>query len=129
MSISTWKISTATVHPSELELSWETDQDGTYYTWTQAKPGWQASAIETTGEIEGYIPALVRTFNELKGIEQANSRGVIVVQVNVTEEGGLSFLATGATPVIDAIHTVEATLRHAVQVEEERTALRSATSS
>ncbi|RKY17299.1 MAG: hypothetical protein DRQ55_16130 [Planctomycetota bacterium] len=114
------------MHPSELELAWETDPEGNYYTWTQAPPvSWNADATEITGEIDGYIPALVRTFNELKGISPATSEGITMVQINVTDDGG-SFLATAATPVSDAIHTIEQSLRFAVQAEEERTALRTA---
>lgn len=89
-------IRTRFVRPSDLEVSWETDDRGQVYTWvttrhdsklvpqgvhTYEAPCFEDGVAMARGQVESYASKTPRGY-------------VAMVQVNVTEKGGMNFIAT-----------------------------------
>ncbi len=111
MTTTNWTIRHAEVHPNDLEVAWEFDDAGNTYTWTNVKHDTILDPAIIDGTNDSYGDALIRTINELKSLPMPLRHMVRVAQVNVTEDGGMSFIATAMTPVNETLDTMRVTLQ------------------
>lgn len=95
------RVSTALVSPSDLEIAWETDDQGSTYIWTNVKHN--APFIPQVLEFSATsFDAGVREAQAIVDQHAAfRGRFIPVAQVNVTEDGGMSFTATAMIPAAD----------------------------
>lgn len=95
------RVETGYVSPSDLEVSWETDDRGGVYTWVQVKHGAEVEFRSVHEEtVESYDMGLDKARGMVAEFGRRISSGMIpVARVNVSEQGGgMSFLATVMEP-------------------------------
>jgi hypothetical protein len=91
-------VRTGYVHPSDLEVSWETTDQGEVYTWVQVKHSARPE-LEVQEHVAPSFDVGLRLASHLVAAHAKNTgRLVPVVQVNVTEASGMSFVATALEP-------------------------------
>ena len=107
-------IRTATVHPSDLEVSWDTGEHGMYH-WVQVKHDGTLNLEEvTTAQRDTYTAGLQHVRDVLRfqqaELDTGRAREVLVAQANVTDKDGMSFIATTMAPAEDTLSVIESTL-------------------
>ena len=105
-----WSIRHSHIRPADLEIGWETTPSGETYSWQQARLDNTVTSMQLDGTNDSYGDALVRAINELKSLPTAPAGYVTVASINVSEEGGMNFIASGMTPVMDTIEFTRNTL-------------------